>query len=126
MPMTTPVTFTFVNTSLAAGATYSPLSGPPPWQYQYPESDCLVELIVNAVAAGAVVPLYSGGEPLQQESPVTAGGTVSVIPNVLNGTVVTGRAKRGALLSVNIRNTTGGAIAGIQGKLTLVPVRAAR
>ena len=126
MPMQGPVSFTFVNTSLAAGASYAPLAGPPPWQYQSPAQDCLVEVIVNAVAAGGVIALYSGGDTLQQESPISAGGTVSVIPNVLNGTVVTGRARRGALLSVNIRNTTGGAIAGIQGKVTLVPVRGGR
>lgn len=124
--MMTPVSFTFVNASLAAGATFSPLSGPPPWQYQYPDTDCLVELIVSAVAVGAVVTLYSGGETIQQESPVTSGGTVGVIPNVLNGTVVTGKAARGKLLSVNIRNTTVAAIAGIQGKITLVPVRGGR
>lgn len=124
--MSGPVSFTFAATTLAAGATFSPLSGPPPWQYQYPEQDCLVELIVDAVAPGAVVSLYSGGDTIQQESPVTSGGTVSVIPNILNGTVVTGRARKGSLLSVNIRNTTAGAIAGISGKVTLVPVRGGR
>lgn len=124
--MQSPVSFTFANSSLAAGATYSPVQGPPPWQYQYPDSDCLIEVIVNAVAVGAVVSLYSGGDTIQQESPVSSGGTIGVIPNVLNGTVVTGRAKKGALLSLNIRNTTGGAIAGVQGKITLVPVRGSR
>lgn len=121
-----PVSFTFAIPSLAAGATAAPLSGPPPWQYQYPDQDCLVEVIVNAVAVGAVVSLYSGGDTIQQESPISSGGTIGVIPNILNGTVVTGRARRSALLSVNIRNTTGGAIAGIQGKVTLVPVRGGR
>lgn len=124
--MQSPVTFTFHSASVAAGATYSPIQGPPPWQYQYPDSDCLIEVIVNAVAAGAVVSLYSGGDTIQQESPVSSGGTIAVIPNVLNGTVVTGRARKAALLSLNIRNTTGGAIAGIQGKITLVPVRGGR
>jgi hypothetical protein len=121
-----PVTFTFATASVAAGATYAPLSGPPPWQYQYPDVDCLVELIVDAVATGMVVSLYSGGDTIQQESPVSGGGTIAVIPNVLNGTVVTGRAAKGKLLSVNFRNTTGGAIAGVSGKITLVPVRGGR
>lgn len=116
-----PVSFNFTQL-VGVGATFSALAG---WQYEFPDVDCLVEVILDATAVGLVAALFSGGDTIQQEAPISAGGVAGVIPNVLNGTVVTGRARKGMRLSLNVRNPTAGAQT-VNGKVTLVPGRGRR
>ena len=98
--------FTFT-ASLAAGATATPLTG---WQYEYLPFPALVEVGLNATAAGLVGTVSSGSDVLQEESPIQAGGTAGVIPSPLNTPYLSDYAAAGDRLKVNIRNTTGGAV----------------
>lgn len=116
-----PVSFNF-SPLVGIGGLANPLAG---WQYEFPDVDCLVEVILDATAVGLVAALFSGGDTIQQESPISSGGVAGVIPNVLNGTVVTGRARKGMRLSLNIRNPTAGAQT-VNGKVTLIPGRGRR
>lgn len=116
-----PVSFPFT-ALVGIGAVYTPLVG---WQYEYPDQDCLVEVIINATAVGLVAAIYSGGNTIQQEAPIQAGGTAGVIPNVLNGQVVSGKASKGARLAINVRNPTAGAQT-VNGQITLIPGRGRR
>ena len=116
-----PVSFPFTQL-VGAGAVYTPLVG---WQYEYPDQDCLAEVIINATAVGLVAAIYSGGNTIQQESPIQAGGVAGVIPNVLNGTVVSGKAAKSNRLAVNVRNPTGGGQT-VNGIITLIPGRGRR
>lgn len=93
--------------SVAAGATYQPLSG---WQYEYLPYPALVEVGINATAVGVVATISSGSDVLQEESPVQAGGTAGVIPSPLNTPYLSDQAAAGDRLKISARNTTGGAI----------------
>lgn len=99
--------FTFT-TTIAAGATYTPLSG---WQYEYLPYPAFVEIGVNAAAVGVVATISSGSDVLQEESPVQAGGTAGVIPSPLNTPYLTDEAAAGDRLKISMRNTTGAGVA---------------
>lgn len=116
-----PVSFPFTQL-VGAGANYTPLIG---WQYEYPDADVLVEVLLNATAVGLVAAIYSGGDTIQQEAPIQAGGTAGVIPSPLNTSVVTGRGRRGSRLAINVRNPTGGGQT-VNGSITLIPGRGRR
>lgn len=112
-----PVSFPFT-ASVGAGATYTPLTG---WQYEYPDRNVRVEVLINATAVGLVVAIYSGGDTIQQEAPIQAGGTAGVIPSPLNTPAVTGLGRKSARLAINVRNPTGGAQT-VNGIITLIPM----
>lgn len=111
-----PVSFNFTS-SVGAGATYTPLTG---WQYEYPPTNCIAEVLLNATAVGTFAAIYSGGDTIQQECPIQAGGTAGVIPNPLSTPVVTGGAGAGKRVAINVRNPTGGAVT-VNGIITLIP-----
>jgi len=105
--------------SVAAGATYEPLTG---WQYEYLPFPALVEILLNATAVGVVATVTSGSDTLMEESPVQAGGTAGVIPSPLNTPALQDPAAAGDRMKIRVRNTTGGAIT-VNGIINLTPLR---
>lgn len=99
--------FTF-SQSVAAGASATPLSN---WAYRFPGKPALLELMVNATAAGVVMNLTTGPESIvQSDSPVSAGGTAGVLPARLNLEPITDKVDAGEEIVLSLRNTTAGAI----------------
>ena len=95
-------------TSIAAGATATPLSS---WQYRVPQKPSLLELMVNATATGVVCNLTTGSESIvQADSPVSAGGTAGVLPARLNTEPFADTVGDGEEIVLSLRNTTAGAI----------------
>lgn len=94
--------------SVAAGATYLPLST---WQFRQPARPATLEVFVNATATGCVQNLTTGAESIvQAECPVSAGGTAGVLPARLNTEPAVDRVDAGDELVLTVRNTTAGAI----------------
>jgi hypothetical protein len=110
-------TFTWVQ-SVAAGAKFNPLTD---WQWQYSPGNGLVEIFHNADAVGMVVQVQMGADQVQQESPVSAGGTPGVLPCRLNVEPVSEKVASSEQLAINYRNTTGAAIS-VQGQLSMTPL----
>lgn len=106
MPIPSPVKLN-ISQLIAAGATFDALTG---WQYETPDSPCMVEILERATATGLVSSHTSAGDTLQQESPVQAGGTAGTIPSRLNTEPITGRAPQFQKLRSFYRNPTGGGI----------------
>ena len=94
--------------SLAAGATSLPLAT---WQFRFPPKASLLELMVNATAAGLVMNLTTGAESIvQAEAPIQAGGVAGVLPARLNCEPIVDKVDPGEEIVLTIRNTSGGAI----------------
>lgn len=106
MPIRTPVKFN-ISQLIAAGATFDALTG---WQYETPDTPCMIEILERATATGLVSVHSSAGDTLQQESPVQAGGTAGTIPSRLNTEPITGRAPQFQKLKSFYRNPTGGGV----------------
>ena len=105
--------------SLAASASVNPLDASGnSWKYQYAPYDAVAEVIHRATAVGMVAQITAGSDEIQQESPVSAGGTAGVLTGRLNVEPVTFKVKAGDLLQVRYRNTTAGAI-NIEGTIEL-------
>lgn len=96
--------------SVAAGAQFSPLDATPKWKYVYAPYDGVCEVLHRATGVGVVAQLTAGSDEIQQESPVSAGGTAGVLTGRLNVEPVTFTVKAGDLISVNYRNTSAGAL----------------
>lgn len=94
--------------AIAAGATSLPLAS---WQFRFPPKASLLELMVNATAAGVVMNLTTGAESIvQAESPVAAGGTAGVLPARLATEPIVDKVDPGEEIVLSLRNTSGGAI----------------
>jgi hypothetical protein len=106
MPIPSPVKLN-ISQLIAAGATFDALTG---WQYETPDTPCMVEILERATATGLVGVHTSAGDTLQQESPIQAGGTAGTTPSRLNTEPITGRAPQFQKLRSFYRNPTGGGI----------------
>ena len=96
------------STSIAAGATSTPLST---WQFRFPPKPSLLELMINASAAGLVCNLTTGAESIvQAESPVSGGGTAGTLPARLSTEPIVDKVDAGEEIVLTVRNPTGGAI----------------
>jgi hypothetical protein len=104
--------------SIAAGGTFLPLDN---WQYQYAPYPCLIEIFHNTTATGIVVTITSGSDTLQEESPISGGGTAAVLPARLNTEPVTDKAAAGDLIKIRYRNTSAGALT-VNGLINLTPL----
>lgn len=93
--------------SVAAGATYQPLTG---WTYEFLPFPAHVRILMRATAVGFLAGVYSGSEAIQDEAPVQAGGTAGVTPNDLNTPALDFQAAAGDKLRITCRNPTAGAI----------------
>ncbi len=104
--------------SVAAGATFTPLTG---WQYQYLPWPAEVTVLARATAIAVVNTYTSGSETIVEESPTQAGGTAGVTPSPLNTPVQGWLAAAGDLLKLSYRNTSGAAIT-IDGIVEVMPM----
>lgn len=95
--------------AITAGSTFDPLDSAG-WMYRYVPYPAIIEVIDRATAVGIVVSRTFGSDTIQQESPLSAGGTAGVIPSRLNIEPVTEKANATDLLRVVYRNTTGGTV----------------
>jgi len=98
------------SSSIAAGASLNPLdvSGSS-WKYQYAPYDAICEVIHRATLVSMLVQITAGSDEIQQESPVSAGGTTGVLTGRLNVEPVTFKVKAGDLIQIRYRNTNAGA-----------------
>jgi len=97
--------------AVAAVATDTPLDATGnTWKYNRAPYDGVVEVLHRATAVGVVVTITAGSDEVQQESPISAGGTAGVLTGRLNVEPVTFTVKGGDVIGVRYRNTTGGAI----------------
>lgn len=97
--------------SIAAGASFQPLDQQSAtWKYQYAPYNAIAELLHRATAIGVVVQITAGSDEIQQESPVSAGGTAGVQTGRLNVEPVTFKVAAGDLMQIRYRNTSGGAV----------------
>lgn len=109
--------FTYTQ-SVAAGATFNPLTG---WQYQRLPWPAEVTVLSRAVAIGVVQTFTSGSETIVEESPVQSGGTAGVIPSPLNTPVQGWQAAAFDLLKLTYRNTSGAAV-NVDGIIEIIPL----
>lgn len=86
---------------------FNPFSG---WQYEYLPWPAQVITLVRAVAVGVNLTMYTGGETIQERSPIQAGGTAGVIPSELNTPAISFQGAAGDRLKALIDNTTAGTI----------------
>lgn len=93
--------------SIAAGATFNPLAT---WDYETPRVPMLLEIFHRATLVGLLSTLKSGGDTIEQESPVPAGGTAGVPPGRLDVDPITGEATALLKTALVYRNPTAGAI----------------
>ena len=94
--------------AVGGGLTYLPLAT---WQFRQPARKAILEVFVNATAAGCVQNLTTGSESIvQAETPVSAGGAAGVLPARLNNEPAVDQVDPGDELVLTIRNTTGGVI----------------
>jgi hypothetical protein len=103
--------------SIAAGATFEPLSG---WQYEYSPWGGHIEIVHDATAAGVVATISSGSDTLQERSPVSAGGAAGTLPSALDQLPVSDDIAAGDRLKIFYENTTAGAITA-NGTIVLQP-----
>ena len=95
-------------TAIAAGATATPLAN---WQFRFPPKSSLLELLVNASAAGLVMNLTTGSESIvQAESPVSGGGAAGTLPARLSTEPIVDKVDPGEEIVLTVRNPTAGAI----------------
>jgi hypothetical protein len=103
--------------SIAAGATFNPLTG---WAYEFAPRPGVVKYLHKATATGLVATIRSGSDELLQEAPVPAGGTAGTTPTDFTAPAIIDRVAAGDRQAVNYRNPTGGAIT-IDGILDYTP-----
>ena len=104
--------------ALAGGASGNPLDvAGTEWKYKYAPYDAIVEVIHRATVVGVVAQITSGSDEIQQESPVSAGGTTGVMTGRLNVEPVTFRVKAGDLIVIRYRAT--GAAANCDGTIEM-------
>jgi hypothetical protein len=105
--------------SVATGATDTPLEVTGnTWKYQRVPYDCMVEVIHRATVTGVLVTINSGSDEVQQESPISSGGTAGVLTGRLNVEPITFSAKAGDTITLRYRNTNAGT-ANIDGTIEL-------
>lgn len=93
--------------SIAAGATFLPLSG---WQYEYVPTGGRIEILQRATAVGLRATITSGSDTLQERSPVPAGGVAGVTPSSFDVPVIADEVAGGDRIKILIENPTGGAV----------------
>jgi hypothetical protein len=95
------------SSSVAAGATFLPLTG---WTYEFLPWPAHVRVLARAtVAANMKLSVFSGSEAIQEEAPVQGGGTAGTTPSELNTPPLDFQAPAGDKLKLQFRNTDAGA-----------------
>lgn len=101
--------FTFSQALTANQLGFNPLTG---WQYetipyQYARG-AAVKILVDATDANTRLTLYSGGQTIQQRSPIQGGGTAGTLPAELTNTPIVFVASPGDKIIPQIDETAGG------------------
>jgi len=100
--------------SIAAGATIDLLnntvSPERPWKYNRAPYNGLVEVMLQGPTTGLRQSITVGSDEVQQDSPVSAGGTINVMPARLSREPVTFKVMQGDTISLIIQNPTAGAL----------------
>lgn len=114
--------FPFSQALVANQLGFNPLAG---WQYEFVPMaygrGAAVALLATATTANVRLTIYSGGQTIQQRSPVQAGGTAGVIPSELNTTPQTWVAAPGDRI-ILLFDEVGGAAANVDGIVLLEPI----
>jgi len=97
-----------LNISIPGGATLDVLQD---WQWQIPPKKGTVRLLAWTTATGLVHELTSLNTTIFQRSPVSSGATAAVLPSEQYVDPVIERVPAMQKLSLNVTNTTGGALA---------------
>jgi hypothetical protein len=96
--------------SVAAGAVFNPLEvAGSQWKYSRTPYDSIVELLHRSTLVGMLVTVTSGSDEVQQESPISGGGTAGILTGRLNVEPLTFKAKAGDLIQIRYRNTNAAA-----------------
>lgn len=103
--------------SVAAGATYLPLSGN---QYEYLPFNARVQFAIISDVASVSATVYSGTDVLQQSGPVTNKGASGVIINP-DDFLLEDVAMAGDRLNVTVANGNAGA-ANVQVAVIITPI----
>lgn len=110
------------NLTMATGTSTNPLDQTgAEWKYKYLPFPCVVEILHRATVTGVLVQITAGSDEIQQESPVSAGGTDGVLTGRLNVEPVTFKASGGDLILIRYRNTNAGN-AIIQGSIEITKI----
>lgn len=104
--------------SVAAGASYTPLTG---WPYEYLPFPAHVRIMLDAAAVGTLARIVSGTEAIVEECPITAGGSAGVFRGELNIVPIDFNAAAGDKLAIQCRNPTGGAVV-LNGVIIVTPI----
>lgn len=75
------------------------------WKYKYAPYNAICEVLHRATQTGGVVQITAGSDEIQQESPVSAGGTAGTLTGRLNVEPVTFKVAAGDLIVIRYRNT---------------------
>lgn len=79
------------------------------WQYEYLPWPARLKLILSAPVATLLATVFSGSETIQEESPVSTGGTAGRTPAELNFAPIVWDAPAGDRIKVQVRSTDAGA-----------------
>lgn len=101
--------FPFSQALTANQLGFNPLTG---WQYEFVPSAYIrgaaVKLLARATDANVRLTIYTGGQTVQQRSPVQGGGTAGVTPSDLNTNPTTWIASPGDRLILSFDEVAGG------------------
>jgi hypothetical protein len=100
MPTTT------ISTSIAAGATATPLAGT---QYEFVSDNSYVQIGILAEATGILQTIFMGRDLVQEEAPAAI-GTANQVPVYPDHYLVAENVYAGTRLKVQLRNSSGGTI----------------
>jgi hypothetical protein len=92
-----------------------------PWKYNRAPYSGILEVMVRAAAVGCTLQITAGSDEVEQESPISAGGTAGVLPARLATEPITFTVQQGDVISVVATNTTG---AGVEVQATFELTRA--
>jgi hypothetical protein len=95
-----------ISTSIAAGATATPLLGT---QYEFVNDASQVQLGILAEATGVLQTVYMGSDLIQEEAPAII-GAANAIPLWPDHFLVSENVYAGTRLKVQLRNSSGGTI----------------
>lgn len=100
---------------------FNPISG---WQYEFVPiayARAAVGILLRATTAGTRVTVMSGGQVVQERSPIQGGGTAGVTPSPLNTTPLTFIANGNDRIKVLVDEVLGGTPT-VDGLITLEPL----
>lgn len=89
--------------AIAAGALFRPLDG---WQYEYVPMGGAIAILHRTDIVGLVATVTSGSDTLQERSPVSAGGTIGVIPSTFDTPVLVDEVAGGDRIKIQYENTS--------------------